>query len=100
MGHETIRLQPEKTVDVGEDLVICLDTDRIQLADVLNKEKVCVDMLDVVIAKNRYYHVADRHNAVTWDGMEMTTTGKMLREKVIAKPMKNLKKKQQKTKVV
>ena len=57
-----------------------------QLADVLTKEKVCGDMLDGVIAKNRCYQVVDRHNAVTWDGMEMDTAGMTLREK----PTKNV----------
>ena len=64
-----------------------------QLADVLTKEKVCSDMLDGVVNKNRCYQVAERHNEVKWDGMEMKTTGKTLRDRVVAKPSKTVKKK-------
>ena len=64
-----------------------------QLADVLTKERVNGDMLEGIIAKNRCNQVKDRYNEVTWDGVKMKTTGKTLRERVVAKPTKSVKKK-------
>ena len=64
-----------------------------QLANVLTKEEVNGDMLDGIIIKNRCKQVADRHNEVTWDGMEMRMTGKTLRDRVVAKPNKTMRKK-------
>ena len=64
-----------------------------QLADVLTKERVNGDMLEGIIVKNRCEQVEDRHNEVTWDGVEMKTTGKTLRDRVVAKPTKGVRKK-------
>ena len=57
-----------------------------QLADIMTKEKVPMEMLDGVIDKNRCYKVITRDNMVEWTDNEMKVSGRKLRAVVVAKP--------------
>ena len=70
----------KKQLTLGKVQSFAWTPSEFQLADVLTKERVNGDMLEGIIAKNRCNQVKDRYNEVTWDGVEMKTTGKTLRD--------------------